>query len=384
MARRKKPPTDKPAPQSADSERISVGQEPRARILIVAGSRLVRARIAARLAEDPSIGECVQTDSARAAHTLASSARFDVAFIAASLEDGDGLDLLRDFVRTPGRPGAVLIAEEPTRELAVAALRLGALDLLAAKASPAEISAAARTALDRTRAVRQREARIERLTRVCRKLNDARHQVTDQVSSLCSDMVTAYQELSDQVTQVTVASEFNSLIRQELDVESVLRTALEYVLSQTGPTNAAVFLPGQSSDFSLGAYVNYDIPKDSLDMLLEHMASFVPRRMEAEHELCAVTGAPDLAAFFGDDAHWLGDVSALAFACHHEGECLAVGILFRDRRNPFPEPVVGTLRLVTQLFARQLARVIHVHHRHIPKNQWGGFEGGDDDIDLAA
>ena len=47
----------------------------------------------------------------------------------------------------------------------------------------------------------------------------------------------------------------------------------------------------------------------------------------------------------------------------------------------------GTLRIVADLFGKQLGRVIHIHHRHLPKDQWGGFGGvdeGDDDIDLAA
>ena len=33
------------------------------------------------------------------------------------------------------------------------------------------------------------------------------------------------------------------------------------MLTKTGPTNAAVFLPGTGTDFDLGAYVNYDCPR---------------------------------------------------------------------------------------------------------------------------
>ena len=58
-------------------------------------------------------------------------------------------------------------------------------------------------------------------------------------------------------------------------------------------------------------------------------------------------------------------------------------VLFRDRRNPFPPGALHALKIIRELFGKQLARVIRTHHRHVPKNQWGGFKGGDD-IDLAA
>ena len=46
----------------------------------------------------------------------------------------------------------------------------------------------------------------------------------------------------------TTALEFTGLIKQELDIENLLRTTLEYVLGRSGPTNAAVFLPTTSGD----------------------------------------------------------------------------------------------------------------------------------------
>src|SRR6185436_11876429 len=112
---------------------------------------------------------------------------------------------------------------------------------------------------------------------------------------------------SGQVLELSIASEFNGLIRQELDVESLLRTALEFILAKTGPTNAAVFLPATSGDFSLGAYVNYDCPKDTADVLLDHLAVVIAPRMEHQAELKSLATPEELAAFLGDDAHWLAE-----------------------------------------------------------------------------
>ena len=369
MARRK--------PEPAKHER------PRPRVLIVSGNRLERMRLASRLAdrECGCISDCALADSAKAAIAAVQVQAYDIAIIRCDLPDGSGVDLARALAT---RTASILVTENPTLEQAVQAMRCGALDIVSTGIDASALGASMRAALERSRTVREREARIERLTRVCRRLNQARHDVTRQVSSLCGDMVNAYQELSGQVLQIGIAGEFGSLIRQELDVESLLRTTLEFVLAKIGPTNAAVFLPASSGDFSLGAYVNYDCPKDTADVLLDHLAAIIAPRMEHQPDVKALSTPEQLGAFLGDDAHWLADSGVVMFSCHHEGECLAVVTLFRDRRTPFAEKLLPTLTIIRDLFGKQLARVIHIHHRHLPKDQWGGLDEGEDDIDLAA
>ncbi|MBX3377716.1 MAG: response regulator [Phycisphaeraceae bacterium] len=384
MARRKG--TDQPpAPPAVKPDLPAIP-----RVLIVSGNRLERLRLASKLSDvvdhtGSHIAVCVMADSCKEALKAVDNDQIDLALIKTELPDGSGLALTREIARRGRCPASILLSENPTLDQAVEAMRCGAVDIVSCRAAATDLITSVRTAFERSRQARTREARIDRLTRVCRRLNQARHEVTKQVSSLCGDLVEAYQELSGQVLELSIASEFNSLIRQELDVESLLRTALEFILAKTGPTNAAVFLPATSNDFSLGAYVNYDCPKDAADVLLDHLAGIVAPRMENERELKIMPTYAELEAFLGADAHWLAESSAISFACHHEDECLAVVILFRDRRNPFPETAAPTLSVIADLFGKQLGRVIHIHHRHLPKDQWGGFgEADDDDIDLAA
>jgi hypothetical protein len=68
----------------------------------------------------------------------------------------------------------------------------------------------------------------------------------------------------------------------------------------------------------------------------------------------------------------------VAFACRHDDEALAICMLFRDTRSPYPAPLLEQLRTVGELFAAQLARVIRIHHRHLPKDQWGAIGDTDD------
>lgn len=359
-----------------------------ARVLIVSGSRLERLRLAARLCdarenqgEATGVGACEHADCASTALAMIDHDHFDLIMIKADLPDGSGLELARRLSQKVGAPAPIIVAEEPTLEQAVQALRSGAVDIISTRTAGKELSASVRTACARARQQFDKDARIARLTKVCRQLNRVRHEITSQVSTMCGDLVNAYEDLSGQMVQMSVASEFNSLIRQELDVESLLRTALEFVLAKAGATNAAVYLPSNSSDYSLGAYINYDLPKDTSDMLFDTLGHVVPSKMERCKELRAFNERADLEAFLGEHAHWLDGQSLVTFACHHDGECLAVVCLFRDRRQAFTEAMLPVFRTISELFGRQLARVIHVHHRHLPKDQWGGFGPADEEDD---
>ena len=81
----------------------------------------------------------------------------------------------------------------------------------------------------------------------------------------------------------------------------------------------------------------------------------------------------------GNDSHWLEDSSALVVACQQDDECPCGAWLFRDESMPFSEEDVRVFGLIGKLFGEQLGRVIHVHHRHLPKDQWGALDSGYDD-----
>jgi len=99
-----------------------------------------------------------------------------------------------------------------------------------------------------------------------------------------------------------------------------------------------------------------------------------------------IEGPDELAEQLEHDAHWLADNTVVVFACRDEGETLAVVTLFRDERTPFEAPLLTMFGLIAEAFGEQLGRVIRVHHRHVPRDQWDSIDGDldDRDIDLAA
>lgn len=281
----------------------------------------------------------------------------------------------------------VFTSAKPTLEAGVLAMRANGVDLVARPFAPAALAESVARAADQTRKLREGERRARRLKKACKRLQNARREVTQKVDGLCADLLTAYQELADQMEQVTIAGEFNSLIRQELDVESLLRTTLEYMLTKTGPTNAAVFLPTGPREYSLGAYVNYDIPRETADVLLDHLADTLPQAFESEQGVLLSESSEQLAAFVSGGAGWIAGSTVLVFTCRKQGECLGVAALFRSPSRPFTPDIVQQVTLMRDLFTQQLARVINVHNRHKPKDSWTAFgeePDGDDDGGLAA
>jgi len=285
--------------------------------------------------------------------------RPDLVLVAADDDNTRWRSLAREF---EGQFRMVLASFTPTIEDAAEAMRLGMADLLMLDSTKREIA-------NRISAMAGK-ARHKRTTDAPRPLALVPHKDASPTSA--------------DVDLVTIRAEFGVLARLELDVESLLRTTLEYVLHKIGPTNAAVFLPTAGEDFTLGAYVNYDCPKDCVDLLLDHVAASVAPAIEADPSMQLHRGDDALDDLMGEHAAWLTGCEAVTFAAEHDGELLAAVALFRDDRDPFDSRTLRRLEVIGDILAQQLARIIRVHHRHLPMDQWDGPEEQNEDPPMAA
>lgn len=285
--------------------------------------------------------------------------RPDLVLVAADDDNTRWRSLAREF---EGEFRMVLASFTPTIEDAAEAMRLGMADLLLLDTTKREIA--------RRIGVMAVEARHKRAPEAPLPL--ALVPSTEAPSS------------HTDIDLVTVRAEFGVLARLELDVESLLRTTLEYVLHKIGPTNAAVFLPTAGEDFTLGAYVNYDCPKDCVDLLLDHVAASVAPAIESDPGMRLHRGEEALDELMGEHAAWLTGCEAVTFAAEHDGELLAAVALFRDDRDPFDARTLHRLEAIGDILAQQLARIIRVHHRHLPMDQWDGPEEQSEDPPMAA
>ncbi|UCD74195.1 MAG: response regulator [Phycisphaerales bacterium] len=335
-----------------------------AKILIVGDKNLCTGDFTAWLEERRHKYVTVERlDEARAA---VARRRFDLIILNPDLPDGDGFELARLVQKTAPTTKTIVLSEDATATTATTALRCGAVDFLNAPVDLAILSDRIDSALIKARLEQQREERFGSLQRICRELNEARHEISGQVDDLCNDLVIAYRDMADQMNEVAMTAEFRTLLKQELDVEELLRTMLEYVLAKTGPTNAAVFLPDSAGQYGLGAYVNYDCPRDSMSLLLDYLCQAICPQMASESQIVAFDDAEEFAKWVGLEGGFLADSQVIAFSCPHEDETMAVVVLFRNRSNPFLEDLAGSLDILRTTFAEQLATVIKVHHRASP------------------
>ncbi len=348
-----------------------------ARILLVGGDPECRAELSALF--DRRRHRCTHVNRLDEARTAVSQHRYDLIAVDCVLPDGEGLDLAQLIHKTSPSTKTVLLSNNGSFTTALRAIRCGVVDFISTPAEPNEIVERIEKALARTHDERQREKAVSRLQSICKELNIAREEIADQVDVLCSDLVAAYEEMTEQIADASMASEFRTLLRMELDIEELLRTTLEYLLAKTGPTNAAVFLPDTQQLYSLGAYVNYDCPRASIDTLLEHLCGAICTHMSQESEIVSFDDADEFSDWVGIDGQFLADSNVISFSCTHEGECMAVVVLFRSKDRPFEPRLAGTLDILRSIFAEQLSRIIRIHYRAKP--QWPD-EAADDEMDF--
>lgn len=334
------------------------------RILMVGGPRELQSKLKKNLTGRDHQFVCVSRLAD--GQVAVERERFDLVLLDPVLPDGSGLELARRLRTSSPATKTIILSSRESFELVVEALRCGAVDFVDVGMALDELVARIDSALKAARAHTQREQRLAQLKLVCKKLVAAREEVSQHLDRLCKDLVDAYQDVSEQMNEVAMATEFRTLIRQELDVEDLLRTALEYLLSKTGPTNAAVFLPDAQGSFELGAYVNYDCPREAIAVLLNHLCRTVCPQMSDEAEIVSFQDADAFAEWIGADAGFVAGCQVVAFSCCHDGRCMAVVVLFRSKEEPFEETLATTIDILRSIFAEQVANVIKVHHRVTP------------------
>lgn len=327
-------------------------------------------------------------------HALARSQRRPEVIVFATSEGASFagvVEVVRELSKQMPGVASLIVTRDPTLNDAIDAMRAGAVDLIDLGAGEPALTGATELAIERVERARQREVRLDRLRGACRDLDSVRQDITQQVSTMCTDLVDAYRELSTQIDRVSLIAEFNGIIRQELEIESLLRVSLEFLLAKIGPTNAAVFLPSSSDEFSLGAFVNYDRESESLNVMLDHLADTLAPRMEDRGDVFFGSTEEAITELMGPHAHWFDAQHVVAVSCDHEDECLAVVVMFRDKRSPLPDKALDIFDSLSHPLAQQLGRIIHCHHRHIPKDKWTSLgderrtdEPEDDWGDLAA
>ena len=290
-----------------------------------------------------------------------------LAMIESLLPDGSGLALAK-LIRSDRKAATqtIMLTQQPTADLVIESIRGGAGDVLTKPLDRQEVTARLRQAMARWKSDFRLRRRVQLLRQSCKKLNKAREDISSQVDVLCNDLVTAYQELATQLQQAVQSTEYNGLIREELDIEALLHRTLEYLLEKAGPTNAAILLPATADEYTLSGYVNYDCTDEAADILWQYLSDVVAPKVALRCSPIHLTNDDALSQWIGSDFAYLAERHVLAFPCQHEDEVLAVVVLFRDATQPYHDTVTEVCTSIAPVMGQHLAKVVKIHHRHLP------------------
>ncbi|MFN5946504.1 MAG: hypothetical protein ACK46I_15620, partial [Phycisphaerae bacterium] len=68
----------------------------------------------------------------------------------------------------------------------------------------------------------------------------------------------------------------------------------------------------------------------------------------------------------GDQIGFMAENALIVNSSVSDGECIAVLSIFRDKRQPFDQSTIDTVRIIADRFGDQLTRVIKTNSRHKP------------------
>jgi FixJ family two-component response regulator len=323
---------------------------------------------------------CEMSDSIEVAQALNDGWNPDVLVISSVLVSPASMQMIRDKQSESPSTRAVIFGSAPTPDCLVEAIRSGVSDWISMPTDRSRVPERMEQIMARVRAHRIRENQLENLTDTCEQLTTAHDEMSDQVDVLCGDLASAYRTMREQMSDVAMSSEFKALITQELDVEDMLRTSLEFILKKIGPTNAVVYLKEGNQKYGVGAYVNYQWQDTDLMPMLQELGDLMCPAMSTEHELIRFDDTEELAGSAGGPLSKLSGSQLTAFSCHRDDECMAVFSLFRDEDKGFTEEDATTLDMLRTLISTQLAQIIRVHKRSKPEwpdepseDNWGNL-----------
>jgi len=270
----------------------------------------------------------------------------------------------------------VVLAETVTVKSVTEAMQRGAVDVVLVPFDESDFGNRLLAAVERSRDERRREDRVARLKGICKRLSEAKTEFNEHARALKDDLREAREGIVERMDEVAMTAEYRTMLRQELDLEDLLRVGVEYLVGKTGPTNAAVFLPGSDGEWSLGAYVNCDCPRGVAQPMLDRLASDLCPELARQDELMRFEDTADFVTSLGLTDEALTNCEMVAWPCVAGGDCLAIFMLFRDKATGFNDGLASTIDALRGVFAEQVATVLRVHHR-----AQGGWPSEADDRD---
>jgi DNA-binding response OmpR family regulator len=283
----------------------------------------------------------------------------DVLMINIQIGDQSGLELVSKWRRAYPNIEVIALSRSQRSDVCLAAWRAGASDMLFQPLDRAAVRTCLSHVLERRAEKERLTKRNQRLRQTCRQLSKARKEIGAQVDLLCHDLVKAYQDIAQQLHTTQTSGEFATTLGQDLDIETMMRATMQYILKKAGPVNAAVFLPDSEGNYVLGAYLDLDTKAET--MLVEVIAQTLVPHAVAAKDFIDFTDDTTIHAKFAQPM--LHGRSWLAVATYHKSEPMAVLVAFRGQDEAMPPTVRATMESIAAVLGGRISRLVDIHNR---------------------
>ncbi|MDP7008061.1 MAG: hypothetical protein QGI78_00655 [Phycisphaerales bacterium] len=255
-----------------------------------------------------------------------------------------------------------------SQAFAIEILRGGAEDVFCFPRDIGVIQERVTLLLNKSKNTKMDEFENKKIHQLYKETQRSHKEATQEIESLTHLLATGQCEQEQQLKLVAMASEFRTLVNQELEVESMLRTSLEYLLHRIGSTNAAVFIREGGTSWGVGAYINYDRQRENytefLQNLGEHTCSIVSQEKGIRH----FTDGNSFSNWIECDELEFNGSEVVTVGCFDGDRCMAVIVFFRSDSKRYSDETLKTIETLSPLFGSQLGSILKIHRR--AKTSW--------------
>jgi DNA-binding response OmpR family regulator len=264
----------------------------------------------------------------------------------------------------------------PTPENIIEFVRCGGADFFCVPNDFNIMSERIHTILERAQNLKDQKEEAKKNAQKGNFMNEEIKRLSEENDSLCNDLANSNCETKKKIHQASIAAEFQTLVNQELEIESMLRTALGYLLTRIGATNAAVYLHEGGIDWGIGAYINYDRQPEQFQLLVDTLGPEVCPSVSECKTIKKYKNVEAFASTYGIDPVDFSGSEVVTIGCWYDNKCMAAIVLFRGDTNPFDEECIDTLETIQGIFGHQLGTILKIHRRS--ETNWSS-ESVDDD-----
>jgi len=250
-----------------------------------------------------------------------------------------------------------------SQTLVMDVMRSGAVDVLCLPRDLSVVKERVESIVSKNKETILEAKQNKEVRRLYEEAHVAHGEAVEEIENLSHTLANGQCDQEQQLRLVAMAAEFRTLVSQELEVESMLRTSLEYLLHRLGPTNAAVYIREGDVGWGVGAYINYDRQGENFTEFLQTLGEQSCSLISQEKSLRLFTDGPSFTNWIDSDELDFEGNEVISLGCFDGDRCMAVIVFFRSDSKRFNSESIKIIESLSPTFGSQLGNILKIHRR---------------------